>query len=293
MCKRDRWHCAALGADNFFEPEECCWRRWTYPVAGNWNKNKWICTIWSRCLLKLGKLYDKLKNTVWLLSLRWTLTTETYLSTHCEHNLAINSSPAFLCCHCDNVSAPVTLPGQAPEFKVDFYLFRMFFFLWKIANAFLLHTLLVLTGSLFSEAEVLHWPQHLLILLSRCFSILQDQRWPGVWGEAVGYGLESTYGWICCGRWDAEKHVLIVVSMWKPLMYIQVLHDSLPNELAGSVTQGPKHVEIQLPHVCLLIKKSRGQADSKTLVLARAPVTSDRLNPVRKRARETAVQLIY
>lgn len=169
----------------------------------------------------------------------------------------------------------------------------MFFFLWKIANAFLLHTLLVLTGSLFSEAEVLHWPQHLLILLSRCFSILQDQRWPGVWGEAVGYGLESTYGWICCGWWDAEKHVLIVVSMWKPLIYIQVLHDSLPNELAGSFTQGPKHVEIQLPHVCLLIKKSRGQADSKTLVLARAPVTSDWLNPVRKRARETAVQLIY
>lgn len=42
-----------------------------------------------------------------------------YLSTHCEHNLAIRSSPAPLCCPCDNVSAPVTLPGQAPELKVS------------------------------------------------------------------------------------------------------------------------------------------------------------------------------
>lgn len=142
--------------------------------------------------------------------------TETYRFTHCEHNLAINPSPASLCCHCDNVGAPAALPGQAPEFKTDFTnsewsLGFHFFVLRKIANTSPLHTWLVATGSLYSGPVVLHRLQHLLIWSSHCFSILQDQKQPGVWGEAVGCGLENTSGWICCRRRKATDiiHVLI------------------------------------------------------------------------------------
>lgn len=127
-------------------------------------------------------------------------TIETYLFAHCEHNLAINPSPASLSCHCDNVGAPAALPGQAPEFKIDFAwsgewsLAFHIIVLHKIANTSPMHTWLVVTGSLYSGPEVLHLLQHLLILSSHCFSILQDQKQPGVWGEAVGCGLENTFG---------------------------------------------------------------------------------------------------
>lgn len=131
--------------------------------------------------------------------------TETYLFTNCEHNLAIDPSPAPLSCHCDNVGAPATLPGQAPKFKIDFTYLEWslgfnFFLLRIIANTSPLHTWLVATRSLYSGPEVLHLLQHLLILSFHCFSILQDQKQPGVWGEAVGCGLENTSGWICCRR---------------------------------------------------------------------------------------------
>lgn len=90
-----------------------------------------------------------------------TETTKTYLFTHCEHNLAINASPASFCCHCDNVGAPAALPGQAPEFTIDFTnsewsLDFHLFVLRKIDDIFPPHTWLVATGSLYSGPEVLH-----------------------------------------------------------------------------------------------------------------------------------------
>lgn len=54
----------------------------------------------------------------------------THLATHTEHNLAIDPSPAFLCCHRDHISSPVSLPDQAPGFiKHPQWRFLCLFFL--------------------------------------------------------------------------------------------------------------------------------------------------------------------
>lgn len=167
---------------------------------------------------------------------------ETHLTTHTQHNLAVHSSPAFLCCHRDHISAPFSFPDQAPGFqkheegeKREILLFLGFcpppiFYTPGVCGQ-RPYSL----GWKFRTDHNIHWYRGIDVAAFP-FSKTKDDQVFGKWKRNVD--LKTLSVGFAADKTRLSRCVDLKFSV-----------SALPDELTRDITHRPQHVKAQLPHV--------------------------------------------